>query len=105
MIGRIVVGLTTCEGRVTNPKALKSLHQQNPHIHSNRSDTKKKKKQEEMGNLPTCLDATSFLTHMLEDIPNTPVARIDFQSLMTLSFVLWPWRVYSPILIPDLKPI
>ena len=38
-------------------------------------------KQAERGNLPTCPDATLYLTSVLEEAPDTLVARMDFDAL------------------------
>jgi hypothetical protein len=80
MVGKTVVGLTTCKGRVTNPKALKELTNGTP-IYVAIKAVSQTPKQEERGNLPTFPDVTSCLTPVLEEAPDTLVARMDFNTL------------------------
>jgi hypothetical protein len=80
MDGRAVVGMIECKGRVTNPKALKVLTNRPP-VNVAIKVVLQTPNQEDMGNFSTFPDATSCLTPMLEEAPDTLVARMNFNAL------------------------
>jgi hypothetical protein len=68
------------KGRVTNPEAPKVLTNRTP-IYVMIEAVSQTPKQAERGNLPTFPDVTSCLTPVLEEAPDTLVARMDFNAL------------------------
>jgi hypothetical protein len=80
MVKGTVIGPTAHKGRVTKPEALKVLTNETL-VYVEIEVVLKTPKNEERGKLPTFPNTMSLLTFVLEETPNTLVARTDFKSL------------------------